>query len=132
MKTAQEPGLRERRLTTVMQARRLRSLGFVVALAAAFLLFAPVNANYIERAEYDVIDYRTASCGTPILSVLGAEPGLGGGSPYPVGAVNAQRACKGAAGGRVTIALSILLDLSLALWFTTRRTSARVRSTPSI
>jgi hypothetical protein len=99
---------------TMMHGRGLRSLGLVAVVAAAgFLLLAPVKASYVERAESDVTNYRTASCGAPVLAMFEAEPGLGGGSPHSVGAVNAKQACKSAAGRRVSIGLVLLLLVSL-------------------
>ena len=104
---------------TMMHGRGVTSLGFVaVAVAvvvAGFLLMAPVKASYIDRAESDVIDYRTASCAAPVLAMFDAEPGLGGGSPLPIGAVNAKQACMSAAGRRVSIGLVLLLLVSLTV-----------------
>ena len=93
----------------------VRWLGLVAVAAAGFLALAPVKASYIERAESDVIEYRTASCGAPVLAIFDAEPGLGGGSPFPIGAVNAKQACKSAAGRRVSTGLVLLLLVSLTV-----------------
>lgn len=92
-----------------------RLLGIAVVLFVAFLLLAPVKASYINRVGSDTIEYRTASCGTPILSMVGGRPGLGGGSPHPIGAVNARQACKGSAGRRVAGGVSLLLVVALFL-----------------
>jgi hypothetical protein len=113
---------------TMMHDRGVRSLGFVAVVAvvaAGVFLLAPVKASYIERAESDIIDYRTASCGAPVLAMFDAEPGLGGGSQFPIGAVNAKQACKSAAGSRVAIGLVMLLlvSLTLTLWIASRRTN---------
>jgi hypothetical protein len=109
----------------MMRGNWSRLIGVVVVLVAAFLLLAPVKANYIERVGSDFTVYRTASCGAPALSMLGSEPGLGGGSSYPIGGVNARQACKGAAGSRVSIGL-LLLIIAVALLLTSRRSKVAV------
>jgi hypothetical protein len=49
-------------------------LAVMVAGAAALMLF-PVEATYLNDVRgADVVEYRTASCGAPIASLLGADP----------------------------------------------------------
>jgi hypothetical protein len=98
----------------------------VVVVVAAVLLVAPVKAKYIARVGSDFIEYRTATCGAPVLSLLGNNPGLGGGSPHPIGAVNASQACKGTAGTRTTLGASLLLLGALVLWLMTRRSKVGI------
>lgn len=44
-----------------------------------------MQATYLNNVGSDTIEYRTASCGPPITSLLGADPDLGGGSEHPIG-----------------------------------------------
>lgn len=87
---------------------RLVLVGAVVA-AALGLALIPVQASYLSRVGSDTVEYRIASCGSPITSLLGAEPGLGGGSPRPIGLASAVTACEAASGKRAIITLVLLL-----------------------
>jgi hypothetical protein len=81
----------------------------VVVGAAVVLLLVPVTASYINAVGADTVEYRRASCGPPALVWLGHKAGLGGGSPFPLGKVNATSACGAAAGKRTAVALALVL-----------------------
>ena len=93
-------------------ARRFAAfVAAMVAIAAVVLLVTPVTATYINDVGSDTIEYRTASCGAPVAALLGAEPGLGGGSVHRLGPHGAGTACDAVAGKRVSAALLLLLLL---------------------
>lgn len=96
----------------------------VAAIAAAIgLLFVPVEATYLNRVGSDTIEYRTATCGSPVASTLGSSPGLGGGSAFPIGAESSAAACEGASAKRAVGALALLLFASLGWQLGGRRRS---------
>lgn len=90
--------------------------------AAVALMFVPVKATYLNNVGSDTIEFRTASCGAPVTSLLGADPKLNGGSEFPIGGETAVTACEAASGKRVIGALVLLLAASL-VWALTRRTT---------
>jgi len=114
---------------TVTRDHWMKWLALLGLIAAAIVAVAPVRANYIADAGSDYVVYRTASCGAPIVWELGGETGLGGGSPHPIGKVDADQACGSAVGRRLVISLSLalLVLVSGAAWRLTRRSTARSR-----
>lgn len=111
---------------------RLAAALVVLLAAAVALMLVPVEATYLNNVGSDTIEFRTASCGAPVASLLGADPDLNGGSEFPMGGETAVAACEAASGKRVIGALVLLLAASL-VWGLTRRTtpaSAR-RSEPA-
>jgi hypothetical protein len=98
----------------------------LVAVGAVVLLLVPVTASYINAVGADTVEYRRASCGPPALVWLGHKAGLGGGSPFPLGKVNATSACGAAAGKRTAVALALLLA-SLAGAGASRHNARRAR-----
>jgi hypothetical protein len=100
----------------------------LVAVGAVVLLLVPVTASYINAVGADTVEYRRASCGPPALVWLGHKAGLGGGSPFPLGKVNATSACGAAAGKRTAVALALLLA-SLSGAGARRRNARRERAT---
>jgi len=103
--------------------RSARILTAVLAIAVAValaLMIVPVQATYLNDVGSDTVEYRTASCGTPVASILGAEPGLGGGSEFPIGGDASKTSCEAASGRRVIGALVLLLGAS-AGWSRLRR-----------
>ena len=100
----------------------------VAAVAAVVLLLAPVTATYINDVGSDTIEYRTASCGAPLATLLGAEPVLGGGSVHRLGPHGARAACDAVAGKRVSGALLLLLLLSTIGWLAAVKARKRTRS----
>lgn len=94
-----------------------------VVVIAVGLMLVPVEAEYLNKVGSDTIEYRTASCGIPLVSMLGAEPGLGGGSEFPMGGETSTWACEAASGKRAVGALVLLLTASL-LWGLSRRSSS--------
>lgn len=106
----------------------------VLLFLAVGLMVVPVEADYLSQVGSDNIMYRTASCGIPVVSMLGAEPGLGGGSEFPIGGETSTKACEAASGKRVTGALVLLLAASLLLGLSrpgSSRASARPTETAS-
>lgn len=81
----------------------------IVVGAVVALLLIPVTASYINAVGSDTVEYRRASCGPPALVWLGHTAGLGGGTPFPQGKVNATAACQAAAGKRSAVGLALLL-----------------------
>jgi hypothetical protein len=98
---------------------RRTPLGAAVAVAA-FLLIRPVDASFINRAESDTIEYRTATCGVPVAAVLGADPDLPQGTTPSVGTINAHRSCEATSGKRVAAGLTTLLAVVVAGWWARR------------
>jgi hypothetical protein len=117
-----EPNTRGGRRTAVTPRRRLPSLAAAAAailvVAAAVLLLAPVKAAYINDVGSDTIEYRTASCGAPVATLLGAEPLLydGGGAVGRLGRNGPRAACDAVAGKRVAGGLLLLLMVSITGW----------------
>lgn len=93
----------------------------VVILAAVALVLVPVETTYINRVDIDLVEFRTASCGSPVASLLGADPELGGGSEFPMGGETSSTACGEVSGKRAVGALSLLLAASLGWGFSRRR-----------
>jgi hypothetical protein len=85
----------------------------LVAAAVAFMIL-PVQATYLNDVGSDFQEFRTASCGAPVASLLGADPELGGGSELPIGGTTSTAACQAASGKRVIGALVLLLAASVA------------------
>jgi hypothetical protein len=122
--------------------RLIPAVRIVVVVVAAFLLLAPIRVKYIANFDSgsDSALYLRASCGAPVLSTLGSEPALDGVSPFSIvhpgpgywgGAtnkielVNARQACRGAAGRRVSLGLSVLLAALFVMWLAARRSDRR-------
>lgn len=100
-----------------MTPRWLVGIGAALVVAAVVLLLVPVHATYINDVGSDTIEIRTASCGAPVATLLGAEPGLGGGTVHRLGRDGPRAACDAAAGKRVSSGLLLLLVLSTVGWF---------------
>lgn len=101
------------------------ALVVVVVLAAAVaLMVVPVKAMYLNGVGSDTKEFRTASCGAPVASLLGADPELGGGSEFPIGGETSASACEAAGAKRVIGALALLLAGSLGWGIIRRRTPA--------
>lgn len=104
-----------------MTLPRAAAVSIVLMVAGALaLVLVPVDATYLEHVGSDTIGYRTASCGAPIASALGADPDLNGGSEHPIGGAMSEVACDAASGERIIAALVLLLAASL-VWGVTRR-----------
>lgn len=110
-----------------MTPRWLVGIGVTIAVGAIGLLLAPVHATYINDVGSDTIEYRTASCGAPVATLLGAEPGLGGGSIHPLGRDGPRAACDAAAGKRVAGGLLLLLVLASVGWLLSVKARKRTR-----
>ena len=98
---------------SVLQRLRIPALIVVVAAAVA-LMTVPVAATYLNRVDYDLIEFRTASCGVPVASLLGAGPKLDRGSESSFGKETSASACQASSGKRVAGGLAILLVASAA------------------
>lgn len=108
-----------------MTDRPRLAVALVVVLAAAVaLMVVPVKAMYLNSVGSDTKEFRTASCGTPVASLLGADPELGGGSEFPIGGETSASACEAAGAKRVIGALALLLAGSLGWGIIRRRTPA--------
>ncbi len=104
----------------------LPRLGALAAtLLAVGLLLFPVTAAYVSEVGLDTVAFRTASCGAPIGSLLGMDPGLGGGVAEPIGSVNAARACEATSGKRVLGGVGLLLLLASLGWVAERSRGKR-------
>lgn len=111
------------RQMSVADSRRVLVFLLVTAVSVA-LLVLPVDATHLSQVDSDVIVYRTASCGMPVASLLGADPELdAAGSQSTIGADTAETACEAASGKRVAGALLILVAASLVWGLRGRRTS---------
>ena len=82
-------------------------------VVAVVLVIAPVRATYLNDVGSDTVEHRTASCGAPVVSLLGADPGLGGGSEHPIGGAAAEISCDAASGKRIIVALLLLCGASI-------------------
>lgn len=97
----------------------------VVVAAAVAVMVVPIRATYLNDVGSDTVEYRTASCGLPIASLLGGEPELDGGSEAPIGKETSTPACEAASGKRVAGALALLLAAAVG-WGLSRRRSSSV------
>lgn len=103
----------------------------LVLAAAVAPMVVPVKATYLNRVGSDTIEFRTASCGAPVASLLGADPELNGGSEFWngesefwIGGATSASACEAASAKRVIGALALLLASSLGWGIIRRRTPA--------
>lgn len=104
----------------------LPRLGALAAtVLAGGLLLIPVTAAYVSEVGTDTVAFRTASCGAPIGSLLGMNPGLGGGMAQPIGSVNAARACEATSGKRIFGGMGLLLLLASLGWLFERSRGRR-------
>ena len=104
----------------------LRAVVVAAAVAAALLMVLPVDAIYLNKVGSHTLEFRTASCGVPVVSLLGADPGLGGGSFHRIGGETARTACDAAAGKRVIVGQFLLLATLAGALAATRRGRRRV------
>lgn len=93
----------------------------VVLVTAAALMIVPVEATYLNNVGSDTVEFRTASCGSPIASLLGADPDLVG-MPEFIGGETSTAACQAVSGKRVIGALALLLAASI-VWGLSRRST---------
>ena len=101
----------------------LRAFVTIAVAVALALMVVPVRATYLNKVGSDTLEYRTASCGAPIASLLGADAELDGGSDLPIGGQTSKTSCEAASGRRVVAALVLLLGTSVG-WGLGRRWSA--------
>jgi hypothetical protein len=99
-------------------------VGIVAAVSLALVL-VPVRATYLSAVGTDTVEYRTASCGSAVVAMLGRDPGLDGGSAEPFGGRNAETACEAGAGRRMTVALVLLLAAATAWGWSRKREVVR-------
>ena len=100
-----------------MTTRWLAGIGAAIVVAAIVLLLAPLHATYINDVGSDTIEMRSASCGAPVATLVGVEPGVGGGSVHRLGRAGPRAVCDAAVGKRVSGALLLLLAVSTGGWF---------------
>lgn len=100
----------------VLARRRGGLVSLVLVAAAVAFMILPVQATYLNDVGSDFREFRTASCGAPVASLLGADPELGGGSELPIGGTTSTAACQAASGKRVIGALVVLLLAASVAW----------------
>lgn len=83
-------------------------MAFGVVIVSA-LLFVPVEASYLSAVGSDTIEFRIASCGPPVVAVVGADPSLDPRVVSPVASETSRDACAASAGRRVSLALALVL-----------------------
>ena len=106
-------------------------LPVAAVVVAVVLMVVPVDAQYLNEVGSDTAVFLTASCGSPAAALLGADPGLGGGSEYPIGGEASRTACTAAAGKRVVPAMAVLLIVSVIGWNRALR-KARIRASVDV
>lgn len=110
-------------------SRGWRTGSVAVAAAVLALLLVPTEATYLSNVGSDTVEHRTAACGPPVASLLGADPALGVGVSSRLGADTAPVACRAASSSRALAALGVLLVTTL-VWGARRRALAPLGPAP--